>query len=162
MAAVFLGLGSNIEPERNLRLAARELRRHFGDVGLSAVYRSAAVGFDGDDFLNLVARVETELPPEEIAGLLERIHTLAGRQRGSADLASRTLDIDLLLYDDLVIDTPGLQLPRRDVLEYGFVLGPLAELAPDRRHPLTGRRFADHWREFDHSRHPLTRQDLVL
>jgi 2-amino-4-hydroxy-6-hydroxymethyldihydropteridine diphosphokinase len=112
------------------------------------VYRNAPVGFAGDDFLNLVARAETALSPSELVDEIEEIHSLAGRVR-RAGFASRELDIDLLLYDRLVhARSADIELPRRDVLACDFVLRPLSELAPDYLHPLTGRRLADHWKEF--------------
>ena len=160
MPTVFLGLGSNVLPEANLRLAVRELARRFRLNGVSAVYRNAAVGFDGDDFLNAVASVDTALPPGEICGQLEEIHDLAGRKRGEDSFVSRPLDIDLLLYGDEVID--DCRVPRSDILEYAFVLRPLAELAPDLVHPATGRTMADHWRDFDHESHGLEKVDDIL
>ena len=155
MAKVFLGVGSNIEPEAHLRLAVRELRRRFGPLEISPVYESAAVGFEGDDFLNMVVGLETLLPPPEILRAIAEIHALAGRRPASGALASRELDIDLLLYDGLVIDEGKLHVPRSDVLKYSFVLRPLADVAPDFVHPVTGRSFAEHWREFDAGRQPL-------
>lgn len=155
MATVYAGLGSNIDPEDNLHLGVRELRARYGDLQLSAVYRSKAVGFDGDDFLNLVARFETDSPPEDICEEIERIHTLSGRDQNDGKWKSRPLDIDLLLYDDLVLDERSVRIPREDVLEYSFVLRPLAELAPDLRHPVTGKTMYEHWKGFDAASHPL-------
>lgn len=147
MASVFLGLGSNIEPAAHLRLAIRELRDRFGELELSPVYRNAPVGFEGEDFLNMVVRLRTSLGPRQLVAELEDIHRLAGRRRDRESVGPRELDIDLLLYDRAVVDEPDLELPRRDVLEYDFVLRPLADLAPDYRHPLTERRLSEHWQE---------------
>jgi 2-amino-4-hydroxy-6-hydroxymethyldihydropteridine diphosphokinase len=155
MAKVYLGLGSNVEPHKYLRLGVTELARRFGELELSSVYRNAPLGFDGDEFLNLVLGLETDAAPEAIQACLEDIHALAKRERGGSRFAARTLDIDLLLYADLVSDEPSLRLPR-DVLEYSFVLCPLAEIAPDLRHPGTGRLITEHWAEFDKDSHPLT------
>jgi len=164
MARIYLGLGSNIDARNNLRLAVRELQRRFGELELSPVYQSPPLGFEGDDFLNAVAGLDTDLPPEEVLRQLEEIHVIAGRQRDTQKLVSRTLDIDLLLYGQLVVDTPGLRLPRSDVLEYGFVLRPLAELAPDTVHPVTLCRVIEHWRDFqarDAGRLPAGRHPLA-
>lgn len=160
MTMVYVGLGSNIDPEENLRLGVSELRRLYGDVVVSNVYRNAAVGFEGADFLNLVAGFESDDEPVEIARRIEQIHELAGRERGDDRFASRALDIDLLLYGDLVIDSPPL--PRSDVLEYSFVLRPLAEIAPDLVHPVTGHTIDKHWQECDTERHPLTLVEGIL
>lgn len=162
MANVYVGLGSNVDAEKNLRLGIAELRSRYGELGISPVYRSRAVGFDGDDFLNLVAAFETDDSPEEIHRKIERIHALAGRERGRERYASRTLDIDLLLYDDLVSSEPALRLPRPDVLEYAFVLKPLADLAPDLKHPETGRAIGEHWQAFDDDTQPLEPVSLIL
>ena len=162
MSVVYLGLGSNLEPESNLQLASRELRRRFSLNRMSAVYRSAAMGFDGADFLNVVACIDTELSPQELHAELELIHDAADRQRNSGTIISRTLDIDLLLFDRMVLDDPPLRIPREDVLQYSFVLRPLSEIAPDYRHPVSGRTLGDHWRDFDAASHPLTPVDLNL
>jgi len=162
MPTVYLGLGSNVNAVTNIRLGVTELRRCFGDLVVSPVYCSAPLGFDGDDFLNLVVALRTELEPRQLIERIDAVHTLAGRVRGPDKFTSRPLDIDLLLYDDLVDPEPPLRLPRRDVLEYSFVLCPLADIAPDLVHPQTGKSIAEHWREFDAARHPLTRVDLIL
>ena len=162
MALVYLGLGSNIEPEENLSIAVRELRQKYGDLDVSSVYRSAAVGFDGDDFLNLIVGFESDDDANAICDEIERLHKLVGRKRGSEKWGARPLDIDLLLYNDHVIDEPPVRVPRSDILEYSFVLRPLAELAPDLLHPVTGKAMQVHWQEFDATTHPLELVDIIL
>lgn len=162
MANIYLGLGSNIDAEKNLGLAVRELRQRYGELDISTVYRSAAVGFRGDDFLNLVVRLWSEESPLAICEEIERLHNLSGRARGSEKWASRPLDIDLLLYNDLVVDESPVRVPRSDILEYSFVLRPLAELAPDVVHPVTGKTMLRHWQEFDAESHPLEPVGVIL
>jgi len=162
MARVYLGLGSNIDPEHNLELGVTELRRRYGAVDLSPVYRCPAVGFDGADFLNMVVGLDTDDPPEDINEQIEIIHGLAGRQRGPEKNASRTLDIDLLLYGERVDKSPSVRVPRQDVLEYAFVLRPLAELAPDLCHPETGDTMAWHWATFGDAESELEPVRLIL
>lgn len=162
MVTVFLGLGSNMDAESNLRLAVSELRGRFGKLILSPVYRSRALGFDGDDFLNMVVGLETDRSPQDLLDYFETIHALAGRVRSGDRYSSRPLDIDLLLYGDLVDREPPLRLPRRDVLAHNFVLRPLAEIAPDFVHPVTQRTISEHWRDFDGACHPLVPVDVIL
>lgn len=162
MPIAYLGLGSNLDAEKNLQLAIRELRERFSVQKISTVYRSKALGFEGADFLNAVVRIETELFPRDLCEQLELIHEVAGRRRRPDKFIARKLDIDLLLYDQLVLDEPPVRLPRDDVLGYNFVLQPLAEIAPDYRHPVTGRSLSEHWQEFDAASHPLTKVDIAL
>jgi 2-amino-4-hydroxy-6-hydroxymethyldihydropteridine diphosphokinase len=156
MPIAYLGIGSNLDAVQNLQLAFRELRQRFSLQKISTVYRSKSLGFDGADFLNAVACIETELTPHDLWTEFELIHDVAARHRQSKRFASRTLDIDLLLYDQLELNEPPVRLPRDDVLRYSFVLRPLAEIAPAYRHPATGKLLTEHWREFDAASHPLT------
>jgi len=160
MPVIYLGLGSNQDPHKYLRLAVEELGRRFVLQRVSPVYRNRPVGFEGADFLNAVARAETALSADGVCRQLEEIHELAGRKRGADPFVPRTLDIDLLLYDGDIIDR--LQVPRPDILAYSFVLRPLAEIDPCLVHPVTGRTMADHWADFDADRHPLTLEALIL
>jgi 2-amino-4-hydroxy-6-hydroxymethyldihydropteridine diphosphokinase len=159
-ALAFISAGSNIEPARHLRLALRELGRRFGPLTVSSVYRNRAEGFEGDDFLNLVASFRTREAPGTIIAELERLHELAGRVRTGVAFSPRTLDLDLLLYGDLV--DAKLRLPRNDVERYSFVLGPLAEIAPGLCHPVTGQTMAQMWSNFDQARHPLQRMPIGM
>jgi 2-amino-4-hydroxy-6-hydroxymethyldihydropteridine diphosphokinase len=151
----FVSVGSNIEPAKHLRLALDELGRRFGPLQLSSVYRNRAEGFEGEDFLNMVVGFDTTAGAAAVIAELEQIHHLAGRVRGPQAFASRTLDLDLILYGDRI--DPRLRLPRPDVTRYGFVLGPLAEIAPQLRHPATGETIGDLWDRFDQASHPLQR-----
>ena len=140
-----LSLGSNVAPERHLARAADALRARFGSVRLSRAYRTAAVGFTGGDFLNAAAVVETDLDPVALDAWLHALEDAHGRDRSGPRFGDRTLDIDLVLYDDLVLTGPGnLRLPRPE-LRHAFVLRPLAEIAPDRVEPASGRTLAQLW-----------------
>ena len=160
MATIYLGLGSNVEPDKNLSLALNELRRRYGELRVSNAYRNAAVGFEGDDFVNLVVKLESHDSPQAICREIELIHNLSGRRRSSNKWESRPLDIDLLLYNDLVLDERPVHVPRSDILNYGFVLRPLAELEPDLQHPVTGKTLLQHWQEFDAGSHAMRRVDI--
>ncbi len=148
MARVFVSVGTNQAREASLRCGLSRLARRYGVIDLSPVYRTTAVGFEGDDFFNLVVAFDTDQAPAALVAELHRIESDCGRVRGGPRFGPRTLDLDLLLYDDLVLDRDGLQLPRDEILRHAFVLRPLADLAPERRHPVTGRTFAEHWAGF--------------
>lgn len=153
---VYVSAGSNIEPAKHLRMACAALADAYGPLTTSSVYRNQAVGFDGDDFLNMVVGFNTDATPQSISDFLQQVHDRAGRPRNSAGFVSRIIDLDLLLYGDQIIDTDELSVPREDIDRYGFVLGPLAEIAPDLRHPANGRTMAELWEAFDSDQHPLT------
>lgn len=140
-----LSLGSNLAPERHLLAAAEALRAQFAAVRLSRVYRTAAIGFAGADFLNAAAVVETGMAPLVLDAWLHALEDANGRDRSGPRFGDRTLDIDLVLYDDLVLSGPGnLRLPRPE-LRHAFVLRPLAEIAADRVEPASGRTLAQLW-----------------
>ena len=155
MATIYISLGSNIDREQNTRAGVSALRRAFGELILSSVYESEAVGFDGDAFYNMVIACEVNTPVHETNQILRAIEDANGRDRSGPKFSSRTLDLDLLLYDDLVIDEHGLKLPRAEILKNAFVLWPLAEIAPERVHPETGTCFGELWAAFDKSRENL-------
>jgi len=142
---VYIGAGSNIDPAAHLCQARDALAGHFGPLAVSPVYRTKAVGFDGDDFLNAVFAFSSCASPRNVVAVLDEIERLAGRRKPANSFTPRSLDLDLLLYGDLVCDEPGLKLPRDDITRYAFVLAPLADLAPDLVHPVTGARIRDLW-----------------
>lgn len=152
---VFVAAGSNVEPERNLALAARELARCFGPVRFSPAYRNAAVGFEGPDFINWVAEFRTARAVDEVRAELQRIEALCGRHRDAPKWAPRSMDLDILLYGELCCEQPGLILPRPDLLTRPYMLGPMAALAPEVRHPVLGLRIGELWARFDRAAHPL-------
>lgn len=155
MALVYIGLGSNQDAERNLRAAVAGLGALLGPLRLSSVYHSAAVGFEGPPFLNLVAEAHTDLTIAALAAALRAIETALGRVRGpDAARSSHSADLDLLLYDDCVCSSP-LQLPRPEITTNAFVLWPLAELAGERIHPLTGHSYGQLWQQYDKRRQQL-------
>jgi len=146
MRHIYLGIGSNDKPKENIRLAIKELRDSFGEIQISPVYKNKAVGFKGEDFLNLVVAFHTELSVEEIMKIIEKIHALSGRKRVSEKYSSRTLDIDLLLYGQDILNNSNFEVPREDILKYSFVLKPLSEMAPNLIHPETKQSIISHWK----------------
>lgn len=149
MAEIFLGIGSNIEPEIHIPSALESLRAVFGPVRQSSTYVTAAVGFEGPAFHNLVVSLQTDRSPADVAEMLRCIEQEHGRTPDSRKFSSRKLDLDLLLYDDLVTDEGRLRLPRDDITRYAFVLQPLAEIAPAHRHPVSGETYQALWEAFE-------------
>ena len=142
MAQVYVSVGSNIDREQNIEAALQALTELYGELLLSSVYESDAVGFASEPFYNLVLGFTTDQTPQTVQSELHRIEDRFGRQRTGA-LSARTLDLDLLLYDDVVMSEGKLVLPREDITRYAFVLGPLAEIAGEERHPVSGQCYAD-------------------
>jgi 2-amino-4-hydroxy-6-hydroxymethyldihydropteridine diphosphokinase len=156
MARVYLSLGSNLEPRRYLPAALDELRARFGALDVSPAYRSKSVGFDGADFVNLAVGLDTDLEPEALNDWLHALEDRHGRRRDVPRYSDRTLDVDVVLYGERVIDGPGhLQIPRKE-LRHAFVLKPLADIAPQVRHPVTGQTMAALWAAFPQEREPLS------
>jgi 2-amino-4-hydroxy-6-hydroxymethyldihydropteridine diphosphokinase len=155
MPRVFVAAGSNVDPERHLARALTELRRAFPDTQVSPAYRNRAVGFEGADFINAVVGFHTELPVTEVIERLRGIEASCGRARDAPKWAPRSMDLDILLYGDLVSDDPQLRLPRPDLLKRAYMLGPLADLAPEVVHPTAGATIGQLWERFDRSAHAL-------
>ncbi len=156
----WLSLGSNIERESSLHAALRALRERFGEPIVSPVYHSEAVGFDGEPFYNLVVGVDTDMPLEALAGWVRELEAANGRVRSANKFDARTLDVDILTWGYAVGDVGGIVMPRDEILKYAFVLGPLAEVAPKERHPLTGETYAALWAGFDQASQPMRRIDF--
>jgi 2-amino-4-hydroxy-6-hydroxymethyldihydropteridine diphosphokinase len=146
MTRAYLSLGSNIEPEQHLRAALSELRGHFGEIIVSPVYRYAAVGFDGPDFLNLAVGIDTDLDAHALNTWLHALEDRQGRRRDVQRFSSRTLDVDIVLFGKEIIEGPGhLQVPRGELLQ-AFVLQPLAAIAAAAMHPVLHRTMGELWR----------------
>jgi 2-amino-4-hydroxy-6-hydroxymethyldihydropteridine diphosphokinase len=162
MGLALLSLGSNLEPERYLRAAAADLRARFPGVRFSPVLRTPAEGFEGPDFLNAGAVLESELDPVALDAWLHALEDAHGRVRGGPRFSSRTLDIDLVYFGDVVMAGPGnLQLPRPE-LRHAFVLQPLAALCPDFVDPVQRRTLADLWAAHPQSAAPIPAEPWAL
>ncbi len=155
MTPIYLSIGSNIDRERSIRFTVGALQEAFGALEISTVYESAAVGFAGENFYNLVVGFESALSRESIQEILHQIEEEGGRERGAQKFTSRTVDIDLLLYGDLDLQAQSIDLPRAEIFQYAFVLRPLAEIAGGRHHPQTRQTYAEIWAQFDQSSQPL-------
>ena len=148
MVRVFLGLGSNKDREKNITAGLDALTQQFGPLHLSRVFESESVGFSGSHFYNMVVAVETDMPLSALSAHLKKIEDDNGRIRTGPKYSPRTLDIDILLYGDLVGNIDGIELPRDEILKNAFVLWPLAELAGDQCHPQLNITFAQLWADY--------------
>ena len=162
MPKIYISLGSNIEPERHLRNALGCMQHHFYDIRLSPVYENEAVGFEGAPFWNLVAECETTLGPMEVSRELKSIEDRNGRLRDGPKFSSRTLDLDLLLYDDLDLSDQGMDVPRNEITKYAFVLKPLADLTPELVHPVQGKTMQQLWNAMEGDAQPMRVVDVEL
>jgi len=149
MPRVFVSIGSNVEPAANVKRALAALETRFGRLTVSPVYESRAVGFDGGNFLNLAVAFETTEPAEAVHDALRAIEDGAGRRRDVPKFSDRIMDLDLLLYGQEVRHGEDFDLPRGEILGYAFVLRPLADIAPDLKHPEVNRTFGELWAAFD-------------
>lgn len=155
MAKIYISIGSNIDANKNIRAAIHALKNHYGKLILSSVYESEAVGFEGDNFLNLVVGLTTDESVYTVVETLRKIEDENGRDRSSPRFSSRSVDLDLLLYDDLILKEEGLDIPRDEITKNAFVLLPLDEIASQLIHPVSGKTICDHWINFDKSSQKL-------
>ncbi len=155
MPRVYVAAGSNIDPQANLARAQTQLARVLGSLTVSPWYRNAAVGFTGEDFVNFVFGFESQLDVHQLQLQLRQVEALCGRPPNAPKWAARAMDLDILLYGELVLDEPQLQLPRPDLLLRPYMLGPLADIAPDLRHPTQARSIAQLWAAFDPTAHEM-------
>lgn len=149
MPTGYISIGSNIEREKNVRSSIVALDKCFGTLVVSSVYESEPVGFSGDAFYNFIVGFECNLEVKAVAKKLRQIELEHGRTRNSQKFSSRTLDLDLILYGDLILHDGRLQIPRDEIERYAFVLEPLAEIAADLKHPVTKQNYGEMWQAFD-------------
>ncbi len=145
---VYISIGSNVDRERYVKAALDALAGWFGELAISPVYDSEAVGFDGSPFLNLVVGVETEWSVSELSRRFKHLEAENGRRRDVPKFSARTLDLDILTYGDAVGRIDGVELPRGEILKNAFVLRPLADIAPEDVHPVCGKSYGQLWREY--------------
>lgn len=159
MSFIHLNIGSNINKELQINKALSALKKQFKQLVISSVYESAAVGFEGDNFYNVGVNLKSDLSIAQLNELLHNIEDNQGRNRNSAKFSARTIDLDLVLYDE-VVDADN-HLPRADILKYSFVLAPLVELCAQQKHPVLGHSYQTLWQQQTQKqplliKHPLT------
>ena len=164
MSSALIGIGSNVAPEHNIPSGIQQLSDLGAVLRISNVYENKAIGFEGDNFYNLAVVLETELPAAELNRLLRGIEDRHGRLRNVPRFSSRSLDLDLLIYDDIVRHDEELDIPREDILKYAFVLRPLAEIAGEVKHPESGLKLAEIWEHFDQNEQEMwpVKMDITL
>lgn len=148
MTKVYVSIGSNIKRDKNILSGISSLDANFGPLIQSSIYESPAYGFKGANFYNLVVGFDTGLSVQDVHSQLKAIELQHGRPIDSPSFVSRTLDLDLLLYGDLVSNDGDIELPRSDILKYAFVLCPLAEIAGDLYNSQNKKCYRDLWRDF--------------
>ena len=160
MASVYVSIGTNIRRYYHVTASLDALQAEFGDLDVSQVYESESVGFDGDHFLNLVARFDTDLSVGELSRWLKALEDDYGRCRDAEKFSARTLDIDILTYDDVCGEADGILLPRDEVPKNAFVLLPLSEIAADVIHPAYNKSYGDMWADYDKDKQKLWTVDF--
>jgi 2-amino-4-hydroxy-6-hydroxymethyldihydropteridine diphosphokinase len=161
MALLTLGLGSNLQPEYHISLALDALYAHFGELVLSSVFESEAVGFQGGNFLNMVVATHTDLSLDDISLLLKELENCSGRKRDQHRFSPRTLDIDILTLGDLQGEHHGIVLPRPEITVNAYVLWPMSQVCPERIDPHSGHSYLVLWAGYDRSQQKLWPVDFT-
>jgi len=158
---VYVAAGSNVDAVRNLQAALALLREIYAPLRISPAYRNQAVGFSGDDFINLAVGFSTADPVAEVRRQMQLIESGCGRLPNSPKWAPRTMDLDILLYGQLVSDVPGLVLPRPDLVRRPYMLKPIADIAPAVTHPTLHKTMRELWEAFDSKGHEMVSVELA-
>lgn len=148
MAIVYISLGSNIDRKKHVKQGITALKSAFGELTLSSLFESESIGFKGAAFYNMVIALNTSASITDVSKQLREIEYAHGRSKNAKKFSPRTLDLDILLYDDLVLEQPA-QIPRNEITTNAFVLWPLAEIAPQRKHPILKQTYQQLWQAFD-------------
>ena len=148
MTKVLLGLGSNVNREESISKALNLLADTFVNLKISPTFESTSIGFNGDNFYNLVVSVDTELSLDEVITTYRFIEDACGRDRTGPKFGPRTMDIDILTYGNLICREP-VELPRDEIVINAFVLWPLALLEPEMIHPANGQSYGELWQEYN-------------
>ena len=146
MSQLHLNIGSNQDRRKNIRLALDRLQHFFNKITISSVFESPSEGFEGNDFYNVGVNVETQKSASEVINILHQIEDSIGRNRKLPKFSSRIIDLDLVLFDDQIDEK--LNIPRKDILKYAFVLAPLFELNPEGVHPEKKVPYSNLWEDF--------------
>lgn len=160
VADVYVAAGSNIDAVRHLQLALRELRRTYPELEVSPAYRNQAVGFTGDDFVNLVVGFKTAASPAQVRTQLQNVEASCGRAPDAPKWAPRSMDLDILLFGDLVSNEPGLIVPRPDLTRRPYMLKPMADIGPDVVHPVSRKTMRELWEAFDSGGHEMVKVEI--
>jgi len=154
MSIVHLNIGSNQNRRTNIRLAIKALEQYFSNIVLSSLFESPSEWFKGHAFSNVAMNITTLKTSNEVVDILRDIENSLGRDRSLPKFSSRVIDLDLVLYGGIIDE--ALNVPRKDILKYAFVLAPLAELNPEAIHPLEGISYQNLWKTFQ------SKQDFIL
>lgn len=160
MTDIYVAAGSNIDPANHLRMAVAALRRAYPSLRVSPAYRNKAVGFTGEDFINLVVGFSTDDPVARVREQLQAIETSCGRPPLAPKWAARSMDLDILLFGQLISTEPGLVIPRPDLVRRPYMLKPMADIAPDVVHPQQRKSMRELWESFDSAGHEMLAIDI--